>query len=191
MNFDNAFLDAIGALVWNPATGVLMALLAVAAWIDWRTYRIPNWLTLGGMVWGLASSAAMGYSLVDGLLFGLAGLTLGLALFLPLWLLRVMGAGDVKLMAMVGAYVGAWGVFKAALIVGVVGGIAVIAFALVHRASGRLATNMKDIAASMVIPGMPLWRPELAGSSIGKLPYGVSIAVGSVAYLVLRQVGLA
>lgn len=191
MNDATSFLSQLGALLWNPGTGVLIALLVAAAWIDWRTMRIPNWLTVAGMVWGLGWNAATGTTVLDGLLFALGGLSLGLALFLPLWLLRVMGAGDVKLMAMVGAFLGAFATFKAVLLVGIVGGVAVVLFAVSQRATRRLASNMKDIAASMVIPGMPLWRPDLSGSSIGKLPYGVSIGVGSLAYLVLRQLGYA
>lgn len=187
----DSFVNALAALLWNPGTGVLVGLLLVAAWIDWRTFRIPNWLTAGGMMWGLAWSAMSGATVMDGLLAGLGGLALGFALFLPLWLIRVLGAGDVKLMAMVGAYLGAFATLKAVLIVWIVGGLAVVIFALTRRAMHRLASNMKDMAASMLIPGMPLWRPELAGTSIGKLPYGVSISVGSVAFLVLRQLGYA
>ena len=189
MNRTATFVDSLAALVWHPGTGVLIALLLAAAWIDWRTMRIPNWLTVAGMAWGLAWNATSGPSIVDGLLFGLGGLGLGFAMFLPLWLLRVLGAGDVKLMAMVGAFLGAGGVFVAALLVGMVGGIAVALFAISHRAVRRLAGNVRDIAVSVVVPGMPLWRP--GATSIGKLPYGVSIGAGTLAFLLLRQLGYA
>src|SRR6478609_3396922 len=48
-----AFLELMGMLVTDPRTGVLIGLLVVAAISDWRTYRIPNWLTGGGLVFGL------------------------------------------------------------------------------------------------------------------------------------------
>ena len=191
MNPLDFLLNLLQMLLWHPGTGVLIGLLLVAAWIDWRTFRIPNWLTASGMVWGLTYNAVFADSALGGLAHGLLGLVTGLALLLPLYAIRVMGAGDVKLMAMVGAFLGALATAKALLLVGIAGGLAVVLFALAHRATGRLAANVKDLATSMVVPGMPLWRPELAGTSIGKLPYGVSISAGTLAYLVLRQLGYA
>lgn len=177
--------------MWHPGTGVLILLLVLAAFIDLRTWRIPNWLTAVGMAWGLGWNMASAPSVTTGVLASLAGLGLGLALFLPMWLIRVMGAGDVKLMAMVGAFLGPVETIKAALVVFIVGGLAVLFYAFANNAFRRLARNMKDITASLVIPGMPIWRPELAGASIGKLPYGVSISLGTIAFLSLRQLGYA
>lgn len=191
MNRTTTFIDSLGALLWNPGTGVLIALLIAAAWIDWRTMRIPNWLTVGGMCWGFFASAATSPSFIDGIVFSAGGFGLGLAIFLPLWMLRVMGAGDVKLMSMTGSFLGAAATFQAALLVGIVGGIAVVIFAIAARTSRHLASNAKTMAASMLVPGMPLWRPERAGVSVGRLPYGVSISVGTVLFLFLRQLSLA
>jgi len=179
------------SLLWHPGSGVLILLLVLAAFIDLRTWRIPNWLTAAGMAWGLVWSMASAPTVTGGALASLAGLGLGLAFFLPMWLIRVMGAGDVKLMAMVGAFLGPVETVKAALVVFIVGGLVVLFYAFAHSALRRLARNMRDIAASMVVPGMPMWRPELAGSSIGKLPYGVSISLGTIAFLSLRQLGYA
>jgi prepilin peptidase CpaA len=76
----------------SPADLLLAVLLVIAAVSDWRTYRIPNWLTMGGAVVGLALNA---FVTDIGLLRALGGLGLGLVLLLPLWALRVLGAGDV------------------------------------------------------------------------------------------------
>lgn len=191
MNPLDFLLNLLQMLLWHPGTGVLIGLLLVAAWIDWRTFRIPNWLTVSGMAWGLTYNTVFADSALGGLGHGLLGLVTGLALLLPLYAIRVMGAGDVKLMAMVGAFLGALATAKALLLVGIVGGLAVVLFALSQRATRQLASNVKDMAESMVIPGMPIWRPEIAGTSVGKLPYGVSISVGTLAFLVLRQLGYA
>jgi prepilin peptidase CpaA len=112
-------------------------------------------------------------------------------LLLPLWLMRIMGAGDVKLMAMVGTFVGPAAVVLVALIVFIVGGV----FALLHTARRgalrRLAANLRFIGMTLVMPGVP-WRGSMeatASSSVGRLPYAVSICVGTVAFLVARQLG--
>ncbi|TFY96893.1 A24 family peptidase [Ramlibacter rhizophilus] len=185
MNSESPWL----ALLLNPGTGVLIALLLAAAWIDWRTMRIPNWLTVAGMCWGLLWNAVSAPTVMEGVLTAVGGLALGLGLFLPLWLLRVMGAGDVKLMAMVGAFLGALATFKAIVFVGLAGGIVVLAYAVANGSAGRLARNVRDLVYSAALPGVPAWRPSEATPSLGRLPYGVSIAAGTIAYLLLRQLG--
>lgn len=179
------------ALLANPGVPMLVLLLALAAWTDWRTLRVPNWLTVPGMAWGLYFSAIHGTSVASGLFAGALGLLTGLLLLLPLFALRVLGAGDVKLMAMVGAFLGALATFKAALVIGIVGGVAAVLFALSHRALGQLAVNARDIVQSAALPGVHLWQPGVSGTSIGKLPYGISIALGTLVFLVLRQLGFA
>lgn len=184
------FASSLTSMLLDPGTGVLIGLLVVAAWIDWRTMRIPNWLTVAGMVWGLAYNLASATSALDGLGLSLGGIGIAMALFLPLWLLRAMGAGDVKLMAMVGSFLGAFATFKAMVFVGLVGGVMVIVFVIAHRAGGQLARNLRNLAYSAVLPGVPLAHPT-PSTSVGKLPYGVSIGIGTVLFLLLRQVGLA
>ena len=89
-------------LASNPRTGALLVLLAVAAMIDWRTYRIPNVLTFGGMVLGLTLSMLdVGSTPSSSLLSGISGLA---CCGVPAPALRIprAGGGDVKLMAAVG-----------------------------------------------------------------------------------------
>lgn len=189
MTETEALVELLWMLVADPRTGVLIGLLLVAAVIDWRTMRIPNWLTAGGMLYGLAINASMAPSSGAGLALAAGGLVLGLVLLLPLYLVRAMGAGDVKLMAAVGAFLGPLAVFKAALFVFVVGGLAALAFALSRRASRQLAANLTEFAQSLVLPGVAVWRPGIGTASIGNLPYGVSISVGTQLFLLTRQLG--
>ena len=187
-------LEPLAKLLTQPGAAVLVALLVAAAVIDWRTYRIPNWLTVGGMVFGLIYNTVSVQPWHDGLLGALAGLGVGLVILLPLYALRVMGAGDVKLMAMVGAIVGLPDIVHAALYSLIVGGIAAVGFALYHRAFRRMTTNVMDIVQSMAFAAIAGNRPTpaLAGrASIGKLPYGVSIAGGTIAWLAARVFGFA
>jgi prepilin peptidase CpaA len=81
-----------------------LALVAGAGWIDGRTRRIPNWLTVSGFVAGLAVHLLFGGW--RGGLMSLEGAGLGLVVLLPLVLLRALGAGDWKLMGALGALLG-------------------------------------------------------------------------------------
>jgi prepilin peptidase CpaA len=189
-------LSAVGELLWmlmkDPRTGVLIVTLIVAAVVDLRSYRIPNWLTVSGMVFGLIYNLIVPTAPNGGLLWSLQGLATGFFLMLPLYLLRVMGAGDVKLMAMAGSFLGVDGVFQAALWVFLTGGIAAIGYAVTRRALGRMFANIRQIAQIAVMSAVGGLRPSLqlnAQASVGKLPYGVSIAIGTIGWLLARQLG--
>jgi prepilin peptidase CpaA len=189
----NTFAQPLAKLLASPREIVLVALLIAAAVIDCRTYRIPNWLTFGGAVFGLLyNTAAHGF--MAGLPPALGGLGIGLAMLLPLYALRVMGAGDVKLMAMVGAFLGSSEILYAVLFTFIVGGVAALAFGIYRRALRRMTGNVVDIVRFMAFAAVAGSRPTPvpAGSiSIGALPYGVSIAVGTIAWLVARLLGFA
>jgi prepilin peptidase CpaA len=187
-----ALIDLPARLLASPSDIVLVILLAAAAAIDWRVHRIPNGLTVGGMAFGLLYNAAV-HGLGSGLLPAIAGLAAGLALLLPLYALRVMGAGDVKLMAMVGAFLGISQIAQVVVCTFIAGGIAALVFAIWHRAVRRMTANVADIAQSMVFAAIVGLRPspELSRRpSIGKLPYAVSIAAGTIGWLVAGLAGL-
>jgi len=177
---------------------LLVVLLALAAFIDVRTYRIPNWLTAGGAAIGLALGAAIQWQVfgpawaVDGLLWSLGGLAAGLVLMLPMYALRVMGAGDVKLMAMAGAFLGLGQIVQAVLCVFVTGGVLAVGYALWRRALGRMTVNVVDIVQSMAFAAVAGHPPVGAMGqrlSVGSLPYGVSICGGTVAWLAVKHLG--
>ncbi|MGA7908757.1 MAG: A24 family peptidase, partial [Candidatus Sulfotelmatobacter sp.] len=78
-----------------------VALALIAGWTDWRSRRIPNWLTVPGLLLGVAANGlAAGW---PGVKSSLLGVGLGLLLLLPFVLLRSLGAGDWKLAGAVGA----------------------------------------------------------------------------------------
>jgi prepilin peptidase CpaA len=189
MNALEVLPDLLQKLLWHPHTGVLIALLLVAAWTDWRTYRIPNWIIVPGMLWGLACNSLFSNQVATGFTFGLLGLLTGLAMLLPLYMLRILGAGDVKLMAMVGAFLGAPATFKAALVVCIVGGLMALASTAMRRSLPELKENTLMLVTSMLTPGIALWRPSTTTPSVGTLPYGISISLGTLVYLILRQLG--
>src|SRR6202030_4763910 len=89
-------------LIW----GLVLCLTLCGAVVDWRSRRIPNWLTVPGLFIGIITHAAV--SGWTGTKMSLEGAGAALALLLPFVLLRALGAGDWKLMAAVGAFLGPW-----------------------------------------------------------------------------------
>jgi len=187
-------LQLAGMFAANPRAGVLIALLVAAAVIDYRSYRIPNWLTAGGMLLGLACSIVLPSPDDNGFMWALGGLAIGFGILLPLYLLRIMGAGDVKLMAMAGAFLGPIGTLYAILFSFIAGGILAVALALSHGALIRMLGNVKNVVQFMtfsVMGGVRPVAPIEAGASIGRLPYGISITAGAIVYLLASQLGYA
>ena len=187
-----AMLELLQMLVLSPRTGVLMALLVIAAVIDMKTGRIPNWLVFGGALYALVyNTMSPLYPRDIGILFALGGLAVGLVALLPAYLFRVMGAGDVKLMAMVGAFIGAWATVGAVLATLVAGGVLALALAMWAGRTVRLLRNVAAVSrGTMVTMATGIGGLAVhAGPSAGKMPYGVAIAVGTIAYLVLSQLG--
>jgi prepilin peptidase CpaA len=185
-----ALLELLGSLIFSGRTGVLMLFLVCAAVIDSRTHRIPNWLVFSGALYAIVYNTMFPLWPNATVFLPLAGLSLGLALFLPLYLLRAMGAGDVKLLAMVGAFVGAGAVWQIALSSMIVGGVLAIVYVLLKGTAQRLYTNLSALFRASVIDTMTGTMPNLhvaTSTSAGRLPYGVAIALGTIGYLILRQ----
>jgi prepilin peptidase CpaA len=169
-------------------TTLLLLFLAGAVITDLRARLIPNALVLAGAMTGfLAALHPQGI----GLLSALGGLALGLAMFLPLYLLRAMGAGDVKLMAMAGTFLGYAAIIEAALWVLLTGGALALVFALRRGVARRMAANLREMlfsaAASVQLRTLPDFStgPQTAA----RLPYAVAIALGVAAFLLARHLG--
>ena len=184
--------ELLGMLLADARLMSLMALLTVAACIDYRTYRIPNWLTLSGAVLGMAFNTLAPALLHQGFWWAASGALIGFAVTLPLYLLRVMGAGDVKLITAVGTFVGASGILPAFLCIFATGGAAALLFAWSRKLMKPMLANVRAIVRHAVLSGVSGLTPALeleASRSVGKLPYGVSIALGTGVYVVASQLG--
>lgn len=188
-------LQTLLQIIASPSTGPLVGLLVLAAVIDWRTLRIPNWLTVSGMVYGLAIStiAAPGHQgAAMAALASLGGLALGLVVLLPLYALRVMGAGDVKLMAMVGAFLGLPSIGYALLYCLMAGGAFALFYVLYQNVALKFVVNVGAVLQMLPFAAQHGRRAGAwlaTAPSIGKMPYGPAICAGTVVYLVVRQLG--
>jgi prepilin peptidase CpaA len=162
---------------------VLTGLLACAS--DLRTRRLPNALTFG------SAAVALAFSLVTGgpraLAWSLAGWVVGCCVFLPVFLLRGMGAGDVKLLAAVGAWVGPLTVLWAAVFGAIAGGVLAVVVSLAHGYLGDALRNLGRVVGYWRTFG-PAPVPEftLADAKGPRLPYSLPIVVGTFAALWLR-----
>lgn len=150
-------------LSMSPVSLVAIGVASIAAYLDLRYRRIPNWLTVGALAIGLLLH---GYeSGLQGVFSASLGAGLGLAVLLPFYVLRGVGAGDVKLLAGLGALFGPSGLIGVALLGALVGGVMSLVALAVQR---RLVFAIAQLASLRLVP-----------SSRGvKLPYGVAIASG-------------
>lgn len=174
---------ALAGLLLDVRYGVLAACLLVAVYTDLTARKIPNRLVYSGL--GLAIACQTALPSGEGLWVALEGMGVGLAMFLPLYLLRAMGGGDVKLMAVVGAFVGPQLIIGAALVTLVAGGGMAVMATIRKRAFGKLIGNLKVmfLGSMTKLAAGQLPVPEQPTASVGKLPYALAIAAGTLGYL--------
>jgi len=170
-------------LIWPIAcTGLLVA----AIWSDVKTHRIPNLLVLAGLALGFLTSVLPGGV---GWQSALYGSLVGLALFLPLYLLRILGAGDVKLLAAVGSLVGFPDVCIVALLTGLAGGILAVVMALRHHQLIKMCQQLYEGLIGFFMQIASGGRPRQWVMVVGphRLPYALAIALGTVSQLYLKN----
>ena len=162
----------------------LCCLVLVAAVYDLRFRRIPNWLSLSGLVLGLGLNTLFGG--VAGLAHSLLGLLCALGLYVVLYLLRAMGAGDVKLMAAVGALVGPRAWLEILLATALVGGIVSLLVVARERRLNETLARVALIAAELLhlrAPSKADARLDVRDAQALRLPHGAVIAAGSIVFL--------
>lgn len=169
----------------DSALNILLSLILAAACVtDLRAQRIPNLLTFPAMALGLALHGTVGGA--DGLLFSLSGLGAGLGLMLLPFLMGVMGAGDVKLLAAAGAFMGAKAVLAAFVLTSLFGGVYALVVLVFHRRA--LASRLRALrdAAMVAAAGGGISLPMPGdGEKLPRLCYGLAIAAGCWAQMAL------
>jgi prepilin peptidase CpaA len=192
MNELQAFLELAGMLATDPRAVVLFTLLVTAAVIDVRKQRIPNWLTIAGLLFGLGYSAFVPFYMKHGFLWSLGGAAIGFGILFPMWLLHLLGAGDVKLMAMAGALLGADEIWLALVGSLVAGGLCALLFSLWRGKLGTMLFNVGRIVhmgSTAMAAGIPLRAATVGWQSTGKLPFALPIAAGTITTIVASYFG--
>jgi len=183
----------------NLALAILLGLLAAAVFADLRTRRIPNSLLLVGLLATTVINvmAVPGAEIFDGLdgaigfLPSMGGIAVGFAALFPLYALRAMGAGDVKLMMTIGAFLGPMQTFGVVVLTFAAGGVLAIAMALWQRSFRQLVLNLRFMLTTSAISaaGGTSAKFEPLQHTAGRMPYAVAIAAGTLLQLVLVRSG--
>ena len=156
------------------------ALALIAAATDFRTRRIPNWLTVPGLLVGVAANVALDGR--AGLKASLLGAGLGLALLLPFVMLRSLGAGDWKLAGALGAFTGPSLLIDLLLVSVFVAGVMAIALVIYKGRLRQTMRNIGHILISLVTFQLPGQQVSLDNPDSLKVPYGVALAFTVVIY---------
>ena len=156
---------------WIPA--VLTAVCAGV--LDWRSRRIPNWLTVSGLVAGIGVNAVL--SGWPGLKTGLLGAGLGLALLLPFVLIRSLGAGDWKLAGALGACLGPQQLIAVLMGTVLLAGIMAVAVVIWKRRLIQTLRNIARMLGAFFSLRMPGGDVSLDSPQSTKIPFGVAMAI--------------
>jgi len=165
-----------GSLFRLLSGGVFSVLLVIACVTDVRWRRIPNALVLTLALTGFAFSVWVEPWLV-GLGRAMGGLALGFGIWIVFYVIGAIGAGDVKLFAAAGAWLGPAATWRAALVGAAIGGVLAIAM-LVHER--RTRQGLENVMTSISTRSMAVLATATGGSNSRQLPYGVALACGAL-----------
>jgi prepilin peptidase CpaA len=164
---------------------VLTVALLIATIHDIRFHKIPNWLTFPAMIAGI--SYCIGFKGLEGFFFSIAGLGVGIAVFIIPYLFGGTGAGDVKLMGAVGAFLGPKGVFIAFLATSIVGGIYALGLLAYHGYLKEALKRHWAIFKTFIYTKKFIYIPPSNKEQKPKLRYGVAIALGTIISMIWRN----
>jgi prepilin peptidase CpaA len=159
-------------------TAILLFLLlgtAIASDLRWRT--IPNWLTGPAILVGLGLHTFMNQ--LTGFVFSLEGAALGLGLFIILYVCGWMGAGDVKLLAAVGSFLGPAQTVSAAMVIALAGGLVALVVLGFHQGWRRTGLWLWSYVQAIVLT-RSVQRSTPAQGATPKVPYAIAIGLGTI-----------
>ena len=170
----------------DPAGQILLGMLLLAAsYFDFRFRRIPNWLVLCGLVAGLSFHTATAH--LPGFIHAGSGLAVGFALYFPLYLVRARGAGDVKLLAAVGAITGPGSILWIFIFTALTGGVVALAVVVWRKRFRKTLLNMGWIVAELSrgrAPHLTRSEVDVRTDQALRLPHGAVLALGSAVFLI-------
>lgn len=166
---------------------VVSATLVLAAVIDGLKLKVPNWITFPMIIsgWIYSATCISGYPWYEGLMYSFAGTVVGLALLLPAYAIGGMGAGDVKLLAGVGAWVWSKDTMYAFAVSAIIGGIIAVLMVVLRKSWFKHQTQFWMICNEILTVKDPEKLATIAAErkpTMMLLPYGIPIAIGTIAY---------
>lgn len=175
---------------WEVTLAVLIPAILYASWIDYSQRRVPNWLNASLATVGLIMQGTFfGWS---GVGVGLLGLLVGLAVLILPWAMHGMGAGDVKLMAAIGAWLGPWLTLVSFAAGAIIGGIVALVMIFATGRAVHAYVNLQTILSKF-----RRWETAFAeyggaktfGATSQLLPYGVPLTAGTIGVLLTHYFG--
>lgn len=169
----------------SPFHYFVLLLLLFASGYDLRYHKIRNWLVLCVLLaGGLYQVLRAGWA---GAAEALAATTVGLLCFLPFYVFKAMGAGDVKLMAALGALLGLPNVLWAAAYTLMAGGVLGLLYLWLRGGLGEFFGRWWILAKHLLFGQTLLHLPPAEGSvAASKFPYAAALACGTLATLLLH-----
>jgi prepilin peptidase CpaA len=164
-------------VIHNLATSVLAALLLAAAWSDIRSRRIPNLVTVTGLVAAIVLRGLVGPGAA---IEGVVGALLAFVVVLPFFVLGVMGGGDTKLFMMIGAFMGPRHFLWAAVLIAIIGGMMAVVDAGRRGALLPVLFNCGQIMKHWATFGRRGANRSITSVGALTIPYGVAIAAGAL-----------
>ena len=163
-------------------------LMAIGAGVlDWRYRRIPNWLTVSGLVAGVAVNTVL-YRW-PGLKAALLGTLLGLGLLLPFVLLRSLGAGDWKLAGALGACLGPRQLITVLMGTILVAGVMALGVVIWKGRLKQTLLNIARLLGALFSLRMPGTEVSLDDPQSTRIPFGVAMASTVLVYGMGRLLG--
>jgi prepilin peptidase CpaA len=169
---------------------ILPAILAIAAgWTDYRSRRIPNWLTVPGLLLGIAANSYLhGW---PGAKDSLLGAGLGLALFLPFVLIRIFGAGDWKFVGALGACFGTQSLLTVLVLAILVNGLLAAIMVVRKKRVSETASNVGRMLSGFLTLHLPASDLTFDNPDLVKVPFGVAVAIAVILYTSRQAWGIA
>ncbi len=173
-------MDSIGLFLFF----ILIIVLLIAVVNDIRFRKIPNWLTYPTILIAVACHTSL--KGVDGFLFSLGGIGLGIGVLIVPYLVGAIGAGDTKFMGAIGGLLGPDGTFLTLLFSAMIGGMFALLFLTIDRGFKELATKYEKALSLFFfkLKENPISSPH--GEKETRLCYGMAIGLGAVFSVVWR-----
>jgi prepilin peptidase CpaA len=175
---------------WEITLAVLIPGTLYASWIDYTQRRVPNWLNAA-----LATAGLLAQGLLHGwpgVGWGLLGLLVGFGVLIVPWLMHGMGAGDVKLMAAIGCWLGPWLTLLSFATGAIIGGVVAVIMIVSTKRTVYAITNLQTIMTKvrrLDTAFSEFGGARTFGATSQLLPYGVPLTAGTIGVLLVYYLG--